>query len=557
MTKSLEDYLNEIKNINNNVIDTNCFDGQYNVLEGLQAIQSKINEVIDDINQGLLKGEKGDTPNINVGNTNTIPSNQSANVIERGDDLNKVLDFYIPQGIKGDKGDKGDPGNATINDNIQSRDYTWSSNRIIDEFIDFKNNIEDLQGLDYETENNFMSINGSKNGVITDIKIEGKTLLVDSNNQVVIPGTQGAMLKSVGDDVTEIKLKSIGENLFDGELELGIYNGNTGYPMTNNNFIRNKNRYINVNSEIITMVTNFSLEIYCYGINKNYLGQIRLNSTNNNFNLKSGTKFINFRSTNENTNLKSEFTIINRNTNINSFLEYKENNKKVLYKDTDGTWKKPTLRQFDSIEKHSDGKYYYHKRSTEFTIDNNIAISSLEILNNTNKVQFNTRMYKLTSNVGTIDWICDKYPSLQGSDDILHCRLDSSMPYGNFIVWLDKSYGNDKNTILNNLLIKPIKVVSKLKEEQIFECTPLDLISYDSQTNYNIDCGVIYPKSTIYISSDYGSVLSNIVRRMTERENDYIEDRKAIIRGDFRLLAEKTYPTDFKKESEEIINEYR
>ena len=42
---------------------------------------------------------------------------------------------------------------------------------------------------------------------------------------------------------------------------------------------------------------------------------------------------------------------------------YKKHTKELLYKDADGVWKKPILCEWNTIEKHDDGKWYYHKRS--------------------------------------------------------------------------------------------------------------------------------------------------------------------------------------------------
>lgn len=44
----------------------------------------------------------------------------------------------------------------------------------------------------------------------------------------------------------------------------------------------------------------------------------------------------------------------------------KQDKKRLLYYNTETqAWEKPILREWDSIEKHSDGKYYYHVRSKE------------------------------------------------------------------------------------------------------------------------------------------------------------------------------------------------
>ena len=47
-------------------------------------------------------------------------------------------------------------------------------------------------------------------------------------------------------------------------------------------------------------------------------------------------------------------------------VTHKQDKKRLLYYNEETqTWEKPILREWDSIEKHSDGKYYYHVRSKE------------------------------------------------------------------------------------------------------------------------------------------------------------------------------------------------
>ena len=109
-----------------------------------------------------------------------------------------------------------------------------------------------------ETESDFTTVEATSNGYFEDVKLEGKTLVVNSDNEVAEPGTEGAILKSVGQDVEEVSVAS-------------------------------------VNSD-----------------------------------------------------------------------ETQSDKKRLLYYNEETqTWEKPILREWDSIEKHSDGKYYYHVRSKE------------------------------------------------------------------------------------------------------------------------------------------------------------------------------------------------
>lgn len=63
--------------------------------------------------------------------------------------------------------------------------------------------------------------------------------------------------------------------------------------------------------------------------------------------------------------MKQYDTIICKNT-LNDGLIHQSDKKRLLYNNNETqTWEKPILREWDSIEKHADGKYYYHQRSGE------------------------------------------------------------------------------------------------------------------------------------------------------------------------------------------------
>lgn len=65
-----------------------------------------------------IRGEKGEPgpATIKIGKIETIDSNEMAEVLNVGTDENVILDFKIPQGIKGDKGDKGDQGETGVSE---------------------------------------------------------------------------------------------------------------------------------------------------------------------------------------------------------------------------------------------------------------------------------------------------------------------------------------------------------------------------------------------------------------------------------------------------------
>lgn len=64
-------------------------------------------------------------------------------------------------------------------------------------------------------------------------------------------------------------------------------------------------------------------------------------------------------------NITTNF-MLNKGTTPKPYTPHKQDKKRLLYYNTETqAWEKPILREWDSIEKHSDGKYYYHVRSKE------------------------------------------------------------------------------------------------------------------------------------------------------------------------------------------------
>lgn len=75
---------------------------------GPQGIMGEKGEKGDTGLQGI-RGEKGPST-IQIGNVETLESNEEAEVINVGTPVDVVLDFKIPKGEKGEKGDTGDIG---------------------------------------------------------------------------------------------------------------------------------------------------------------------------------------------------------------------------------------------------------------------------------------------------------------------------------------------------------------------------------------------------------------------------------------------------------------
>lgn len=127
---------------------------------------------------------------------------------------------------------------------------------------------------------------------------------------------------------------------------------------------------------------------------------------------------------------------------------YQSDKKRLLYYNTETqAWEKPILREWDSIEKHTDGKYYYHVRSIE-----------------------------------------EDY--VEGDEIVT-------------------DYITDMTTT-----VKP------LSQEKVYECTNIDLITYNGETNFIVESGVLSPKTTLKVHSNISNVVSLLQKKVSLLESN-------------------------------------
>ncbi len=193
-------------------------------------------------------------------------------------------------------------------------------------------------------------------------------------------------------------------------------------------------------------------------------------------------------------------------------IPYKEH-KKELYKDVDGIWKKPVLREWDSIEKHADGKYYYHKRSEEMVLNGseNWTLRTDRELENSVVLQLNNIIPKYA--VDNVNIITDKFNSttsiLTDEAEGIYLTKDSTA-----LLRVNKSKltTQDVQGFKQWLQGNNVTVVYQLAQEEVYECLPIPVASYKGETTYRIEGGVIAPTSSFAL--DYS--LSNAVNRISD-----------------------------------------
>ena len=225
------------------------------------------------------------------------------------------------------------------------------------------------------------------------------------------------------------------------------------------------------------------------------------------------------------------------------YKPYAPDKKRILYYNNETqTWEKPILREWDSIEKHANGKYYYHQRSGEVVLDGSENWQTLVEKENVFWFKVNLQ--------GSLDYsriVCDKLNSVEVEGDY----------EGIFRGWSSLAIGKNKLLIPNLgefklwLQANNVTVVYQLAQEKVYECTNIDLITYSGETNYIVSSGAIVPKTTLKVHNNISNVVKILQEKVSLLENKFIQGLKKVLAGDMYSLAELLYPEDFVEENPE------
>ena len=255
-------------------------------------------------------------------------------------------------------------------------------------------------------------------------------------------------LKSVGqsattseDDVDEMSVESVDGGINNRDNSFTEINISTGLETIDRTIITTGLNCISADDGKVYLYkngdrcSNIVTRRY-YSKNKVYLGVTYTNDA----------YYVRFRFLNASGNYEgdiSEYKVIN-----STMKESQADKKRLLYYNTETQmWEKPILREWDSIEKHTDGKYYYHVRSIE-----------------------------------------EDY--VEGDEIVT-------------------DYITDMTTT-----VKP------LSQEKIYECTNMDLITYNGETNYIVESGAIVPKTTLKVHNNISNVVSLLQKKVSLLESN-------------------------------------
>ena len=235
---------------------------------------------------------------------------------------------------------------------------------------------------------------------------------------------------------------------------------------------------------------------------------------------------------------------------------YQSDKKQILFYNENGELEPVTeLHEWDSIEKHSDNKWYYHKRSgkvvlngSENWIIDNDAIKETSLHFRLNGASYNLK--PTNDNYSSAELICDKFTPRNA--DFVWCT-NTQNPNGvyegiaintsSFIcvrVLKSKLSTQDVEGFKQWLQANNVTVVYQLAKEEVYELAPLHLDSYANETLILCNSGAISPKMEFSITSH----INELVKAYGERINLLEEKVYQYMVTQNRMQLASTYSAD-------------
>ena len=398
-----------------------------------------------------------------------------------------------------------------------------------------------------------------RSGSATSMSIKNLTILEGDHTQN--PPSYFEGLKSVGQNVDEVSVNSVkgNSNLVDAKIlteNVGDsfiilnYNTNTikskgtSWPFIHIPAYKKGKKYrLKMNISIPTKDTGLAFNLATTKSNypNDGYGKIYTNSNcPESINMIIDGNGTGYWLRGNSNNIYSNISLTFENVDIQEFSTLKQDKKRLLYYNEETqTWEKPILREWDSIEKHANGKYYYHQRSGEVVLNGSENWNIGAEQNTTIRYQFTLNDIKLVSNL-----LCDKFKQIPGGTDsegVSNHGVNNKLQ-----VTLNKDKGDVKQWLQAN----NVTVVYQLAQEKVYECTNIDLITYANETNYIVNCGPIVPKSTLKVHNNISNVVSLLQKKVSVLESNITAMFKAVLAGDYQTLAYSLYPEDFNTEPE-------
>jgi hypothetical protein len=198
--------------------------------------------------------------------------------------------------------------------------------------------------------------------------------------------------------------------------------------------------------------------------------------------------------------------------------DIKQDTKPLLYKDTDGTWKKPLLREWDTIEQHSNGKYYYHKRSFKLVLNGSQDTYLGTVIEDT--TSFAIKIPK-TAPLNSIDAICDKtsvnLECYAQAVEGLFCSAND------IALRLKSSKAGDVLNCKDYLRRFPFTLIYKMDQEEVYECLDISVRSFRDETMLAVNSGPINPGVEYYLPVSFVAADNSISSKLENTDSELIK----------------------------------
>lgn len=372
----------------------------------------------------------------------------------------------------------------------------------------------------------------------SDASIFAQNCLVLEGNHTQNPPSYFEGLKSVGDGADEIVVSSVTNgNLFDGKWINGGIGLSNGVDNSWANYIKTSDfesifggvKYT-YNAKIGVSISNSF--VYLYDKDKNFTRTItnpgKLSATFTTFKNEVYCRFaINGASLTIDNFEGFELCIGDKTT----YTPHQSDKKRLLYYNNETqTWEKPMLREWDSIEKHANGKYYYHQRSGAKVLN-----GSENWNNDKNSSTMSPATYRQSIQFNAID-----IPSASFDTKTLPNIISDLLPtvifgdvysYNHIGISISGTDNIGTHIIINNnftdvtelkqwLQANNLTLVYQLAEEKVYECTNIDLITYANETNFIVNSGALSPKTTLKVHNNISNVVSLLQKKVSLLESN-------------------------------------
>lgn len=405
------------------------------------------------------------------------------------------------------------------------------------------------------TESGFTTVEQTTNGYFEDVKLEGKTLvnLCSTPNKTLVNTTEGRNLyfniQMFKYDTDYTAIFNVG-NVVDGASTIHIQwrdiNGNSRFNIIDKNVSNVAGKYIVYKfkqTQIDTPLREVFLSINtsnpptCTCEIKNMV-VLEGDHTQNSPSYFEGLKSVG--------DAIDEIVV----ESVNSDRTQSDKKRLLYYNEETQTWEKPILREWDSIEKHADGKYYYHQRSGAKVLN-----GSENWNNDENSSTISPATYRQSIQFDAIDIPSASF-NTKTSPNIISDLLPTVIfgdvySYNHIGISISGTDNIGTHIIINNnftdvtelkqwLQANNLTLVYQLAEEKVYECTNIDLITYNGETNFIVNSGAIAPKTTLKVHSN----ISNVVRLLQKKVSLLESNVTSYMITQNRLMLASRYNAD-------------